>query len=60
MRAPPGDTPERQPPDRAGETLYDFLAGYVGTISGTRQPLSEDTGRRFADGMLEKQEQGRL
>jgi hypothetical protein len=40
--------------------LFDFLAGYVGTIEGSSEPLSENTGRRFIEGLLEKQRQGRL
>jgi hypothetical protein len=36
-----------------GETLFDFLEGYAGTISGTTEPLSEDCGRRFAEGKSE-------
>lgn len=43
--------------EHADETLFDFLAGYVGTIDGTTEALSEDCGRRFADGMAEKQRQ---
>ena len=42
------------------ETLFDFLAGYVGTVDGSTEPLSEDCGRRFAEGMAEKQRQGHL
>jgi hypothetical protein len=41
-------------------TLFDFLNGYVGTIAGTSEPLSEDCGRRYAEGLAEKQQQGRL
>lgn len=50
-----------EPPQPGGtETLADFLAGYVGTVSGTTEALSENCGRRFAAGMAEKQQQGRL
>ena len=41
-------------------TLFDFLAGYVGTVAGTAEPLSEGCGRRFAESLAEKQERGRL
>jgi hypothetical protein len=37
-----------------GSSLFDFLAGHIGTVAGSTEPLSEDCGRRFADGMLEK------
>ena len=37
------------------ESLLDFLSGYVGTISGTSEPLSERSGQRFVEGLLEKQ-----
>lgn len=42
----------------AAASLYDFLDGYAGTISGTTEPLSEDCGRRFTEGLLEKQRRG--
>jgi hypothetical protein len=42
------------------ETLWDYLSGYVGTVSGTAEPLSENCGQHFADGLLEKQRQGHL
>ncbi len=37
------------------ESLLDFLSGYAGMISGTGEPLSERSGKRFAEGLLEKQ-----
>jgi len=43
-----------------GKTLADFLEGYVGTVEGSKEPLSEDCGRRFAEGMAEKQGRGKL
>jgi hypothetical protein len=39
-------------------TLYDFLSGYVGTIDGTTEALSEETGRRFAEGLVDKHSRG--
>jgi hypothetical protein len=42
-----------------GGTLFDFLSGYVGTVDGAAEPYSEDCGRRFADGLAEKQQRGR-
>lgn len=32
-----------------GETLYDFLAPFIGTWDGPAEPLSEDTGRKFGE-----------
>jgi hypothetical protein len=43
-----------------GETLFDFLAGYAGTVSGTTEPLSENCGQRFAQGLVEKQQRGHV
>lgn len=43
-----------------GETLFDFLSGYVGTVSGTTEALSENCGQRFTQGLVEKQQRGRL
>ncbi|MGH8632222.1 MAG: hypothetical protein ACREU7_15855 [Burkholderiales bacterium] len=37
------------------ESLFDFLSGYAGTVSGTSEPLSERSGKRFMEGLLEKQ-----
>lgn len=34
-------------------TLRDFLQGYVGTINGSVEPLSEQTGRRFTETLLQ-------
>jgi hypothetical protein len=61
-----GTTPERlaldssgklflqAPPDTSsGEaTLFDFLSGYIGTVEGTGEALSENCGRRFAGDQL--------
>ena len=46
-------------PATAGN-LFDFLSGYVGRVSGTPEILSENCGQRFADGLAEKYQQGRL
>jgi hypothetical protein len=43
-----------------GDTLFDFLAGYAGTVSGTTEPLSERCGQRFAQGLVEKQQRGHV
>ena len=45
-------------PDRG--TLFDFLSGYVGTVEGSAENLSQDSGRLFAEGLLEKQRRGHL
>lgn len=63
-----GTTPERlaldglrrlfapQPDEAApGGSLFDFLGGHIGAVVGTAEPLSEDCGRRFAEGMAERQ-----
>ena len=49
--------PEGNPP---GETLRDFLNGYVGTVNGTTEALSENCGQRFAEGLAEKQKDENL
>lgn len=38
-----------------GGTLAEFLQGYIGTIQGPSEPLSEETGRRYRE-MLEHQQ----
>jgi hypothetical protein len=42
------------------QTLFDFLSGYVGTVSGTAEALSEHCGQRFGQGLLEKQKRGHV
>ena len=41
-------------------TLFEYLSSFIGAIDGTTEPLSENCGSRFAEGMVEKQRQGRL
>ncbi|MCI0378076.1 MAG: hypothetical protein L0215_10740 [Gemmataceae bacterium] len=41
-------------------TLFDFLAGYIGTVAASAEPYSENCGRRFAEGLAEKRERGRI
>ena len=41
------------------DTLFDFLAGHIGAVAGTAEPFSEDCGRRFAEGLVEKQQRVR-
>ncbi|MGZ8217261.1 hypothetical protein [Methylomagnum sp.] len=43
-----------------GETLFDFLSGYIGTVEGSPENLSEPCGERFIEGLAEKQRQGHL
>ncbi len=54
----PEQTPTFESP--SGETLFDFLQGYVGTVAGTSEALSENCGRRFAEGLAEKQRDAAL
>ena len=42
------------------ESLFDFLSGYVGTVSGSSEALSENCGQRFAQGLVEKQQRGHV
>jgi hypothetical protein len=41
------------------ETLFDFLAGHIGAVAGTEEPLSEGCGRHFSEGLAEKQQRVR-
>ncbi len=47
-------------PPSGEKTLFDFLSEHIGTVDGTRETLSEDCGKRFARGMVEKQKRGKL
>lgn len=42
-----------------GDNLFDFLSGYIGTVDGTTEALSEGSGQRFVEGLVEKQRRGR-
>jgi hypothetical protein len=48
-----------EPPGDA-TNLFDFLDGYIGTVEGSTEAFSENCGQRFAEGMAEKQQRGRL
>ena len=50
-----------QPGEQQGPgSLFDFLAGYIGTVEGSSENLSEDTGRLFAEGLWERRRQESL
>lgn len=42
------------------ETLFDFLAGHIGTVDGASEPFSEDCGQRFTEALLEGHQRGPL
>jgi hypothetical protein len=44
----------------SGKTLNDFLSGFIGTVNGTTEALSENCGQRFSDGLAEQQRRRRL
>jgi hypothetical protein len=43
----------------SSDTLFDFLAGHIGTVSGSTEAFSVNCGERFVEGLLEKQQQNR-
>jgi hypothetical protein len=43
--------PSAEAAEAVNGTLFDFLAGHVGSLAGVAEPLSEDCGRRFAEGL---------
>lgn len=40
-------------PARPARSLLEYLGPRVGSVAGTGEAFSEDTGRRFADGLAE-------
>lgn len=44
---------ESEPIAPPAGSLYDFLKNHIGVIDGPREAFSDDTGRRFADGLVE-------
>ena len=49
-------SPSEQPPE---SNLADFLAGYVGLVEGSTEPLSERCGERFTEGLSEEKTRAR-
>jgi hypothetical protein len=47
----PVASPSEKPPEL---NLADFLAGYVGLVQGSTEPLSVRCGERFAEGLAEE------
>jgi len=50
-------------PTSEDESMLDFFAGYVGVLNSSEfvpggAQMSQDTGRKFAEGMLKKREEG--
>jgi hypothetical protein len=43
------------PPNIPGASLYDYLSEFIGVVDGTSEPLSENCGRRFREGLAERQ-----
>jgi len=52
--------PASEEPTGEDATLSDFLAGYIGTVEGSSEAFSDNCGQRFAEGLAEKQQRGRL
>jgi hypothetical protein len=52
--------PATTDPETEEGTLYDYLSGYIGVISGSSVALSENGGAHFTEGLIEKQAQGHL
>lgn len=51
--------------DSEGGSMLDFFAGYVGILHSSEfvpggAQMSQDTGRKFAEGMLKKRQEGKL
>lgn len=59
---PSASAPE---PDSEDGTMLDFFAGYVGVVSSSEfvpggAQMSPETGRKFAEGMVKKRQEGKL
>ena len=51
----------RLPTELGGaKNLHEFMKGYIGTVDGPEMNLSDDTGKKFTDLLIEKREQGKL
>ncbi len=59
------DTARNKTPKEGEETLYDFLKGHIGVLDSTEHfsggaHRSEETGKKFAAGMVERRSRGWL
>ena len=57
--------PKAEPDAERAQNLAEFLGDYIGSISSSEYvpggaQMSKDTGKKFAEGMLKKHEEGRL
>ncbi len=55
-----GPAPASEEPTGEDATLFDFLAGHIGTVEGSTEAFSDNCGQRFAEGLAEKQQRGSL
>jgi hypothetical protein len=55
-----GPAPASEEPTSEGATLFDFLAGHIGTVEGSTEAFSDNCGQRFAEGLAETQQRRRL
>jgi hypothetical protein len=54
-------TESRSEPKREAKTLADLFEGHIGGVaSGGNECLSENTGKRFTEYLLQKRREGRL
>ena len=49
-----GPTPASEEPTSEDATLFDFLAGHIGTVEGSTEVFSDNCSQRFAEGLAEK------
>jgi hypothetical protein len=55
------DTADSGTPEKSGQSLSEMLGDYIGAIhSGGAESLSENTGDRFTDYLVEKRRAGTL
>lgn len=52
--------PTTKPDEQSAKSLAERMTGYIGVFASGLGDLSEDTGRKFAEGMEEKRREGRL
>ena len=52
---------EPEPNNREAKSLLDLFEGYIGGVSsGGKERLSENTGEKFTDYLVQKRREGRL
>ncbi len=55
-----GREAQEESEEEAEGSAYDLFAEHIGRVRGSREALSQDTGARFTQGLIDKRDTGHL